>query len=115
MKNRHQSLFTMYYEWCGLETSKDQPIVGGFDKCEELFKSSWRKHHTDAQKKHFSRLKKIIQGLKQKVVRDGMPVDEVLDLMEPIYQQHCKKAMSKMVDWMTIQGLIPKGKTRATS
>jgi hypothetical protein len=115
MIKRHQSLFTIYYEWYGLDSSKDQPIVGGFAKCEEIFKSSWRKNHTDAEKKHFSRLRKIIQGLQKKAVTEGSDMAEVVDILDPIFQKDCKKAMSKMVDWMLQQALIPQGKRRATA
>jgi hypothetical protein len=115
MIKRHQSLYTIYYEWYGLESSKDQPIVGGFEKCEELFKSSWRKPHTDAEKKHFSRLKKIIQGLKEKAAREELDMEEVVEILESTFAKDCKKALSKMVDWMMTQGLIPEGKKRATS
>jgi hypothetical protein len=113
MIKRHQSLFTIYYEWYGLDSSKDQPIVGDFGKCEEIFKSSWRKNHTDAEKKHFSRLRKNIQGLQKKAVTEGSDMAEVVDILDPIFQKDCKKAMSKMVDWMMQQALIP-GKRRQT-
>jgi hypothetical protein len=115
MKGRYQSLHLIYYEWYGLDISKDQPIVGGFKKCEELFKSSWRKHHTNAEKKHFSRLKMIIQGLQKKAVDEGSPMEEVVDILEETYQKSCNKTISKMADWMMQQGLIPQGKKRATS
>lgn len=54
---RHQSLQTIYFEWYGLESFKDKPIVGGFEKCEELFKSKWRKTQSGGELKQFSRQK----------------------------------------------------------
>jgi len=112
---RHQSLYTIYYEWYGLESSKDQPIVGGFEKCEEIFKSSWRKKHSDAEKKHFSRLKSIIKGLKKKAVTEGSDMQEVVGILESSFTQDCKKSISVMVEWMMTKKLIPEGKKRATS
>ena len=115
LMKRHKSLYTIYYEWYGLESSKDQPIVGGFEKCEEIFKSSWRKKHSDAEKKHFSRLKSIIKGLKKKAVTEGSDMEEVVGILESSFTQDCKKSLSVMVDWMMTQKLIPEGKKRATS
>jgi hypothetical protein len=112
---RHCSLYTVFYEWYGLESSKDQPIVGGFKKCEQLFKSSWRKGHSPAQKKHFSRLKKIIEGLQRKAANDGLAMEEVVEVLAATFSKYCKNSLSKMVDWMMTQRLIPPAKTRATS
>jgi hypothetical protein len=96
MQPRCLTLCTICCEWCGLESCKDQPIVGGFDKCEELFKSTWRKHHVD-QDECFSRLKKIIEGLKKKAAVGGYEMDEVVAILEEIFQKDCKKSVSKMV------------------
>jgi hypothetical protein len=69
----------------------------------------------DAEKKHFSRLKKIIQGLQKKAVHEGSPMEEVVDVPELTCQKDCDKSTSKMVDWMLQQGIIPQGKKQATS
>jgi hypothetical protein len=79
-------------------------------RTEELFKSNWRKHHMDVVKKHFSRLEKAIQGLQKKAADEGIPMEEVVDVLELTWQKDWNESMSKMVDWMLHQGLIPQGK-----
>jgi hypothetical protein len=114
MKPSYQSLHVIYYEWYGLESSKDQPIVGGFERCEELYKKTWRKHHNPREKKQYSRLQAIIRGLQKKAASEERRMEQVVDILDPIYQGECKKSLSKMVTYMTERGLIPVGQKRAT-
>ena len=115
LKKRHQSLYTIYHEWYGLEASEDQPIVGGYEKCDQLFKSSWRKKHTAAEKKHCSRMKMIILGLQTKAAMQGSEMEEVVGILDATCSKECEKSLAKMVAWMLSQKLIPERKKRATS
>jgi hypothetical protein len=114
MAPRHLSLESVYFEWFGLETFKDKPIVGGLEKCEKLFQSKWRKGRTHGEKKHFSRLKRVMEGIENKARTDGVDLAEVLDSLSEIYQKDCKKSIALMESHMVRNGMIPKGKTRAT-
>jgi hypothetical protein len=114
MAPRYMSLETIYYEWYGLECFKDKPIVGGFERCEQVFKHKWRKDHSWGQKKHFSRLKRIIEGIQKKAAMEGIDIMAAVTTLAPIYQGDCKKSISKMEDWMSERGFIQKGKSRAT-
>jgi hypothetical protein len=77
MKPSYQSLHVIYYEWYGLESSKDQPIVGGFERCEELYKKTWRKSHNPREKKHYSRLQAIIWSLQKKAASEERRMEQV--------------------------------------
>jgi hypothetical protein len=79
--------FTIYYEWYGLDSSKDQPIVGGFRKCEE-FSNQVGETSTRMQKESISRLRKIAEGLRRQA--EGSDMAEVVDILDPIFQD-CKK------------------------
>jgi hypothetical protein len=114
MAPRHMSLQTIYFEWHGLETSKDKPIVGGFQRCEDLFKSKWRKRLNFGENKQFSRLKRIMGGIQDKATTDGIDLETVVDNLAPIYEKECKKSIAKMETWMVTNGMIPKGKSRET-
>jgi hypothetical protein len=112
---RHLSLESLYFEWLGIEYFKDKPIVGGLQKCEELFKSKWRKGRSHGERKHFSRLKRIMEGIATKATTDGIDLDEVVRSMSEIYDKECKQSIAKMEAYMVHEGMIPKGKARATS
>jgi hypothetical protein len=84
MAPRHLSLETMYFEWHGLEDSKDKPIVGGFERCEELFKASYRKGLNHGDSKRLSRIKRIMGAIKKKATTDGVDVEKVVDELAPI-------------------------------
>jgi hypothetical protein len=60
---------------------------------------------------HFSPLEKMIQGLQKRAEDEGIPTQEAVDVPELTCQQDCNKSMSKTVDWMMQQGLIPQEKT----
>jgi hypothetical protein len=86
MAPRHMSLETIYYEWYGLESFKDKPIAGGFERCEQRLSST-----------------------------EGGDIPAAVATLAPIYQGDCKKSISKMEDWMTERGFIQKGKSRKNS
>jgi hypothetical protein len=115
MMPRHLPLETIYYEWYGLESYKDNPIVGGFERCEDLFKFNRQKQHNFGQKKHLSCLTIIIEGLHRKAEIEGSNVMDVVDGLASFYQGDCKKSMSKLEDWMIQEGLIKKGKSWASN
>jgi hypothetical protein len=112
MAPQHLSLETIYFEWHGLESCKDKPIVGGFQRCEELFKSSWRKGLSAGENKQFSRLKRIMGGIQKKATMDGIDLVTVVENLTPIYQKDCKKSISLMETWMVSNGMIQKGESR---
>jgi hypothetical protein len=112
MAPRHLSLETMYFEWYGLEDSKDKPIVGGFERCEELFKASYRKGLNHGDSKRLSRIKRIMGAIKKKATTDGVDVVKVVDELAPIYDKTCGQSPARMDEWMLSNGMIEKGKSR---
>jgi hypothetical protein len=60
-------------------------------------------------------MKRIIQGLHRKAEIEGSDVMEVVDGLASFYEVDCKKSMSKLEDWMIQEGLVKKGKSRATT
>jgi hypothetical protein len=115
MAPQHLSLESLCFEWLGIECFEDKPIVGGLQKCEELSKSKWRKGRSHWEKKHFSRMKRTMEGIATKATTDGIDLDEVVRSMSEIYDKECEKLIALMEVCMVQEGMIPKGKTRATS
>jgi hypothetical protein len=63
---KHKSIYTIYHEWYGLENYENSPVEGGIASLEKQFKTKWRKHFSTAEKQYFSRLQKVVRGLRNR-------------------------------------------------
>lgn len=74
-----RSATQMWLAWYGLSDYRDQPIVGGVDMIEKKHKSTWRMGYSGAQRKTFSRWKKVIALMKDEKESLGSLFLEELD------------------------------------
>ena len=115
IKYKHTSLCAVHNEWYGVDEYNNIPVEGGIKFLEERFKSKWRKHFVPSEEKAFSRLKRIINGMKKESERTGRDTYEIAVSWSKTYEVECKKSLSKMECWMKTQGIIataaPRGKS----
>jgi hypothetical protein len=113
---KHKSLYTIYYEWYGLESYKDTPVVGGISFLEKTYKTKWRAHFSPAEKQYFSRLRKVIRGIEEQGKRESKAADRILEEWEGLYQKDAKSSVTKMSQIIQEMGLVTtrkaRGKTR---
>jgi len=78
-----RSATEIWYVWFGLGKHRNQPISGGIDMMEKKNKSSWRMGYNGAQKKAFSRWKKVIQLMSEEKEYLGL---NFLDQLDKLYK-----------------------------
>jgi hypothetical protein len=76
---RHKSIYTIYYEWYGLEAYENIPVEGGIAMLETKYKTKWRAHFSPAEKQYFSRLQKVVKGIDEQSKRKAKEPYEVLN------------------------------------
>eukprot|EP00536_Pseudo-nitzschia_multiseries_P016836 jgi/Psemu1/48033/gm1.48033_g len=64
---QHSAVSSMWKEWLGLEDFKEDDFSGGIEELEKTLGNRWRKHYSAAEQKQFSRLKCIIEFIKDRV------------------------------------------------
>jgi hypothetical protein len=115
LKVKHQAMHTIYYEWHGLEDCEGFPVEGGIAALEAAQKTKWRRHFSQSEKKHFSRLQMIMNGLEAASMRSSCDPFDLLDEWNVTFQQDAKKSVAKMADWVKENGFVikkaPRGKT----
>jgi hypothetical protein len=109
---KHKSLTTIYYEWYGLESYKDTPVVGGISFLEKTYKTKWRAHFSPAEKQYFSRLQKVIRGIEEQGKRESKAADEIVEEWEGLYQKDAKSSVTKMSQIIQEMGLVATRKAR---
>jgi hypothetical protein len=109
---KHKSLTTIYYEWYGLESYKDTPVVGGISFLEKTYKTKWRAHFSPAEKTYFSRLQKVIRGIEEQGKRESKAADRILEEWEGLYQKDAKSSVTKMSQIIQEMGLVATRKAR---
>ena len=87
----------MYKQWYGKGQYADVPVPGGLDTLELKYQTKWRRAFNDAQKQHFSRLGRVIKGIKNRMSSTGSGVDDVLQEFDGMYLGECKKKLTKFV------------------
>jgi hypothetical protein len=115
LKVKHQAMHTIYYEWHGLEDCEGFPVEGGIAALEASQKTKWRRHFSQSEKKHFSRLRIIMDGLEAASMRSSCDPFDLLDDWNVTFQEDAKKLVAKMADWVKDNGFVtkkaPRGKT----
>ena len=107
-----QSLRMVYDEYYGRGTFELTPVDGGVDALESHFKSKWRKHFSNSQNLHFSRMKTLVKAIHSVAETRQTTTEHMIDIWEPVFQYTNRNSMSKMVQWLKDQGLIRSGKPR---
>jgi hypothetical protein len=108
----HTEVSSMYEEWYGKDRFEGVPVEGGIAKMEELFKSKWRKHFLQGQKKYFNRVSVLIRGVNERVRQTNLDVSQVLLDFDGIYKGECESKIGRMEAWVKDQGLVEKKKPR---
>ena len=103
---KHKSLFTIYYEWYGLETYANTPVEGGIASLESRFKTKWRAHFSPAEKQYFSRLQKVVRGIDERCRREDKQPNDVLDDWNALYQAEGKSSVTKMSKMIQEMGFV---------
>jgi hypothetical protein len=109
---KHKSLFTIYYEWYGLEHYVNTPVEGGIASLEARFKTKWRAHFSPAEKTYFSRLQKVIKGIQEQGRREAKEPDKILEEWDTLYQGEAKSSVTKMAMLVQSMGLVITRKAR---
>ena len=73
------------------------PVAGGLDAMERQYQTKWRRTFNDAQKQHFSRLGRVIKGIKNRISETGNSVNDVLQELDLLYLEECGKKLTKLV------------------
>jgi hypothetical protein len=112
---KHKSLYTIYYEWYGLESYENFPVVGGIAFLEKTYKTKWRGHFSPAEKQYFLRLHKVIKGIKEQSRRGAKEPIEIVEEWEGLYQNEAKSSVTKMSQIIQEMGLVVTRKARGKS
>ena len=112
------SLSLLWDEWHGsggVDTF-DKPIPGGFEKLEQIYKAKWRNHLDAAQRRHATRIRLIILGIKTMAQSSNISVDMARDQLEVDWTRK-KKSPDAMVKHLQEMGYLkklkPRGRTAA--
>lgn len=108
----HSAVSTMYYEWYGEDRYEGIPIDGGIAKMEELYKSKWRKHFLQGEKKYFNRVSVMVRGVDERVKTTNMTISQVLAEFDAIFKDECELKLGRMESWVKDKGLVGKKKPR---
>jgi hypothetical protein len=109
---KHKSIHTLYYEWYGLETYTNTPVVGGIAFLERAYKTKWRRHFSPAEKQYFSRLQKVVRAIDEQSKREAKEPEEILDDWDALYRGEAKSSVTKMAMLVQTMGLIATQKAR---
>jgi hypothetical protein len=109
---KHNSIYTIYHEWYGLEAYENTPVEGGIASLESKFKTKWRAHFSPAEKQYFSRLQKVVKGIDEQSKREAKEPYEVLNDWEALYQGEARSSVTKMAMLVQSMGLIVTRKAR---
>jgi hypothetical protein len=112
---KHKSIFTIYYEWYGLENYANTPVEEGIALLEARFKTKWRAHFSPAEKTYFSRLQKVIKGIQEQGRRKAKEPDKILEEWDTLYQKEAKSSVTKMSQIIQEMGLVVTRKARGKS
>lgn len=112
LSSRYTSLEEMWMEWYGLNRQFGKPIPGGFAKLEELHKAKWRGHFDPAQKRHFSKIKSIIGGLRKKMDETDANDSTVLAEYDQRFQKDFKKSVGRLLALLQEEGLVKTQKSQ---
>jgi hypothetical protein len=95
----HSTVTSIFEEWNGLgnfEVGKYLHAYPGGIKGLEKDKRHWRRSHSSAESKHFSRLKMIINVV-EGLVHNGDSLSEVLDKFDDLMKG---KTLSTFCEWL---------------
>lgn len=119
---KHNNLRSVWAQWKGLEPFLDQPIVGGVERCDELFGSKWRQHFCQSEVRRFSRLKLVATGMcnvfqtVHEAAEEGRiakTVDDAFEELELVFVEK-KTSLQHMVTWLQESGFLEKKRPRGT-
>lgn len=114
LSNSYKSLVDIWSEWYGLHQFQGKPVVGGFEKLEELQGRKWRAHFNNGQKLQFSRSQAVIKAVKTYCERipgkEGKEI-EVLANWDPDYKVKCRSSLSIYKEHLQNLNLLPKRKS----
>jgi hypothetical protein len=96
---KHKSIHTPYYEWYGLETYTNTPVVGGIAFLERMYKTKWRQHFSPAEKQYFSRLQKVVRAIDKQSKREAKEPEEILDDWDALYRGRQNCPLQKWLCW----------------
>jgi hypothetical protein len=106
MKQKHNTLCSLYQEWYGLGEYNDS--CGGVAGRNKRNGSVWRKH---INRQHYSRVKRIVAAIDTEIDRTGKEWTEVVESLEQLFDE-ANKSLAKMVDKLKDKRLVPNGRKR---
>jgi hypothetical protein len=109
LQPRFEKLLHILDMWTGENAFEDRPIVDGIEGANNKFGTAWRKSFTQAEKKHYSRVKTIIDGMQEycRIQIDLGHHKSMEDASDELQAQYdVKKTVSGMAEWMKEQGLV---------
>ena len=112
ISQRFGSLEDLWMEWWGQGDYEGKPIEGGFAQLEELYKAKWRGHLDAAQKRHFSRIKLIVGGIKTMIETSDQPACLVLADLDEIFRNDLKKSIAGLLKKFQQEGVVKVQKAR---
>jgi len=109
-----KSISDLYNEFMGTGNYLDKPVPGGYAELDNQFKAKWRRHFSKADDGHYSRVRAIMTGIKNRM-KDGESLQDALDWMQRLFgdKDGCKSSISNLKLVLQDKGLVPKGKPRA--
>jgi hypothetical protein len=112
-KPAYVSIHELYDEFYGLGRCQGKPVIGGFAKLEEDFKTKWRQGFSGGQKKEWSRLTMAIRGINRHIAELG-DKERALDNLDLVFREKhgVNHTLSKLVQHMQEKGILTKGRAR---
>ena len=100
-KTRYHSVRDIMDEWFGMGECENEPVRGGINACEERWNSKWRRHFSPAQKKHFGRIRRIVEEVQIIIDTENKTREEAMKEMEDDFERkEVKKSISNMVEYI---------------
>jgi Transcriptional activator of glycolytic enzymes len=100
VKQKHNTLSSLYQEWYGLGEYNDS--YGGVEGQNKTNGAAWRKH---INRQHYFRVKRIVAAIDTEKYRTGTEWAEVVEILEPTFDE-ANKSLAKMVDKLKDKGLV---------
>ena len=107
MVPKHTSLVDMHNEWCGLG-GKHENDFGGINGRNMAYGKKWRGHLPNQQ---YSRTARIIAVIGKRVADTNTSIPSCISEMDVLFKEN-KGVLSKYVEELQLQGLIPKKASR---